>query len=329
MWQVAQKRPRLVAILNTPAQSLALSNDGQELAAALQDGRIQLWTTATSWRALPVENARGANGNTPSLQFSRDGKTLFGTNIRISKDNTTAVYAWNVPRGNVAWSVVSDYPDDMKGFTLAPDGSRLVHSTYDIVKVLDLAANSSPRKSTKSRYARRFPVLSRFRLQIPVGQGYTFASAFALTPDGSLIVAERNGRLGFWNIATTKKQSQTPAPPSNITGPLSELFASPDGRFVAFCDSYNLWLWNRAASTWTQHTSASSMGEKRDIAWMPDSRSLWVGGDSIQLLSAPALKIIREIPVSGAFALSGDGRTLATRSLSTGVVNGVWAWKVG
>lgn len=66
---------------------------------------------------------------------------------------------------------------------------------------------------------------------------------------------------------------------------------------------------------------------------MPDSRSLWTSSfvapssdnDKVQRLSVPELKPLRVLPAWGPFAVSGDGRTIATRDNAQ---KGVWLWNI-
>ena len=328
MWQVAQKRPHLLPGLPVPVASLALSADGTRLAVGSPSGQVVLWTQNDGkWRVLPFAGAANAGPTgscPPDLQFSPDARSLLGTNQCVTNQSTSIASAWNTASLTPAWSAVTPFKDDMNHFWPSLDATRMAQRSYDVVKVLDLSKAGAPLASPKSRFARDFPVLLRFRERRGV-RPFTFQ--VAVSPDNAqVIVAESAGNLEFRSIASGKITLRTPVPPnsSGVTGTISALSPSPDGRFVALCDSYRVFLWDMKSGSWTQHASISS--SPHSIAWMPDSRSLWVGGANIERLSAPTLQSLRTLPIGGPFAVSADGRTLVTSTFSG---DGVWQWKIG
>ena len=333
---VRQQRPRFVA---TPAmaQALALSYDGTRLAVAAENGQF-LWYEAGQKHVLPLETAPGfrsdfAVASPPSLQFARDGSTLFGSNLFLSNDNTKTAYAWNLATNSIAWSAGSTYKDDVNGFALASNASRMAQHSYDVVKVRDLTGAGAPAKNPQSRYGRDFPVLMRLRVPRFLATGRSiFPDVIALSANNSeLIIADSSGRLQFWSVATGKKTAQTPPMPAS-NGDFSELKPSPDGRFVALCDYTGVALWDTKTGLWTR--GALTLSTLHNIAWMPDSRSLWLSGfvapatdnDKTQKLRVPDLHLLRVLPTWGPVAVSGDGHTLATR---TDQGDGVWLWNIG
>ncbi len=96
----------------------------------------------------------------------------------------------------------------------------------------------------------------------------------------------------------------------------ARLAVSPDSRFVAFANTPNISIYDLQTKHWTQKPNVLVPSENSmSLAWMPDSKSLWTGGDKVLRWSTPDLKMLRALPVRGPVAVSGDGRTLATRSI--------------
>ena len=142
--------------------------------------------------------------------------------------------------------------------------------------------------------------------------------------------------MQFWDVASGKRIERTPPiakPSANNLPMLSQLKPSPDGRFVAVCDNLGVMVWDRTSKSWAQGPQTTPT--ERYVAWMPDSRSLWLGSNNfpgavqnqnnLQELSVPELKTMRTLPGVGPLAIAGDGRTLATRDNAG---KGVWLWNI-
>ena len=335
LWKPARQRPRFVA---TPAraETLALSYDGKRLAVATKQPRIW-WRETGEFHQLPFENpVSGGNiSQAPTLQFARDGRTLTSTNLFLSGSYSRAAYRWDLSNDKIVWVEASAHKNDGNEAEISSDGRRIVQHSYDVFQVRDLTNGGAPRPDSKSGYARDFPLLMWLRLKLPNEDGlYLQPAAFALSHDATtLILAEKDGRLRFWDIASEQRTATTAPLPARV-GEIDDLVASPDGRFVALCDSVSVGLWDAKTKTWTR--SAQTSAADHYLAWMPDSRSLWLGSDTstgeeknlTRQLSVPDLKTLRTLPVWGPLALAGDGQTLATRA-QRNTPAGVWLWNIG
>ena len=334
LWKPARQRPRFVA---TPAraETLALSYDGSRLAMATKHPQVW-WREAGDFHRLPMEIAApGANiSQAPTLQFARDGRTLTSTNLFLAADYSRAAYRWNLADDKIAWSAVSPHKNDGNEAELSSDGRRIAQHSYDVFLVRNLTNEGTPQTNAKSKYARDFPLLLRLRLKLPNEDGlYLMPADFTLSHDAAtLILAEKDGRLRFWNIASKQRTAITPPLPARV-GEIGNLVASPDGRFVALCDSVSVALWDNKTNAWTK--SAQTSPATHYLAWMSDSRPLWLGNDIstgeeknlTRQLSAPALKTMRTLPVWGPLAVAGDGHTLVTRAERYSP-EGVWLWNI-
>ena len=337
MFQLKQNRPRLVGASSSPVQSLALSRDASRVAVGCDNGALQLWTSdSNQFRWLGIEGKAMVNpnlsaGSPVDLRFSPDDATLFGSGIRLAANNTSSLFAWDAGTRKIKWSQNSGLEDDMSRFWPSNDGKRVLNRSYDVVKMFDVSKGGTAQPNKQSKFARAFPVVTRFRARIAEkGGGTSLPQTVALSSDGkTIIVAGRDGHLEFWNAANGQKQSQTPAPKLQTSINHVNLLPSPDGRFVALFDGTNLSLWNVAAKSWARTTIVVTTSYNSAMAWMPDSRSLWLSGDAVQQLSVPELQKLRELPIGGPLALSGDGKTLATRNIPSNGVSGVWLWNVG
>ncbi|BCM91030.1 hypothetical protein IAD21_02894 [Abditibacteriota bacterium] len=333
LWQAAQKRPRLWGVLTAPAASLALSRDGQVVAFRTSNGAVELLPRAGTRRLLQTEGAAMQNPSysaySPAkLRFASDDHTLLASNIRTDA-SSTGLYAWDAGTGNIKWSALSPFTDDLCRYWVSSDGKRAVQRSYDVVKVLDISGEGARQNSKKSNFARAFPVLTRFlpNIKEPTG-GKSLPQTLALSADGKTIVlATQGGALEFWDVVTGKRQSQT-TPSGASTSADWELQYSPDGRFVALFDGTTISIWDTTTRKWSANTVTSASSEVA-LAWMADSHSLWTGAGTVQQWSVPELKSLRDLPVSGPVAVSGDGRTLVTRALGqSGGMSGIWAWNL-
>lgn len=336
MWRLASRRPHFVAALGSPAKMLAVAKDGSRVVAATQSGEVRVWTAGDNrFRTLPFDgsgvfrNTSSTGGDLPTcLQLLPDNQSVFASSPLGFGTNTPGEMArlWSVPDRKALWSALPNGKYDLARFWLSSDGTRLIQRSWTWVKVFDMTRPSTPRKSGLSRSARNFSLVRKFNFHSTTTP---MPRQVALSPDNkTLIVLASGGRLEFWDMKTGKRGSQTPAIGSGSGGGTSVLSPSPDGRFIALCDNTGVFVWNISTGVWTQARQASY--SERSLAWASDSRSLWTGGDSVQGWSAPALKKLRSLPVAGPVALTGDGRTVLTRSIARpGQGEGVWQWNIG
>ena len=332
LWRVASRRPRLIAGLDSPALALAVSRDGSRVVAATQTGGMRVWTSQNDrFRALPFDRTgqlrtRSAGDSVTQLRLLPDEKTVFAASSRHEGTNGMG-RAWSIQNSEISWAAVPNGKDDFSRFWLSDDGTRLVQRTWTWIKVFDVTKPSTPRQSQLSRSARNFSLIRRFDFH---NSTTPMPQEFALSRDNkTVVVLGWSGRLEFWDVKTAKRTFQTPPalPALPGGGGARSLSLSPDGRFIALCDTAGMRLWNTLTSGWQQVGNYSS--NERNIVWASDSRSLWTGGDTAQQWSAPDLKLLRTVPVSGPVAVSSDGQTLVTRSIPrAGEGSGVWQWNM-
>ena len=330
LWNAARRRPRFVGA-PTRIIELALSHDGAKLAIVTATGNGSgevWWRENAAFQPLPTNHELDRqSGEQPKLQFSRDGQTLLGAQLAATQRNQSRATAWDLSGQNRIWSDgIPDYRGINNGYKFSRDGRRLGLLHFDTLKVLD---SSDLAQSVGAS----LPTL--MRVQLPYDkkdQSGRFSRRLALSPKGDVaVVADQNVRLQFWDVAKGQLINETPPPPQYMRS-IGDIAFSPDGRYVALGDSGTLALWDRTWTRWTQLQLADVA--PRYIAWMPDSRSLWLGSDistasspdnRTRRLSVPDLKTSRTLPTYGPVAVSGDGHTLATRDDAQ---KGVLLWNV-
>lgn len=325
LWKAARKRPSQIA-LPAPIAALALSHDGRRLAVVTEGGQV-MWRENGGFHVLPVEQPFSFQ-NSPAIQFSRDSKTLIGTGFPFKDFNTTGAYQWDLTSNKIVWSASPLIKNTHRIFSISSDGRKLLDRSYDVIKVLDTTKKGEPSKNALSLYAVSFPTENRFQIKIVLKDGgETVPQEVVLSSDNkTLIISGMDGRLQFYDLASGKRIERTPAmpkPSANYLADLSQLKPSPDDRFVALCSELGVFVWDKKANRWTQGPQTTPT--EHYVAWMPDSRSLWLGSNvstgedknSTRQLSVPALKTMRVLPEWGPLALSGDGRTLATGTSSS------------
>ena len=326
-----------------PAWSLAVSHDGTQMAYTSEAAGVAAPTSIQLWRLgsngfVPLQWTLATTQSSKSLrsfhaypvqcEFSSDDQTLTVAYIRAFQTPAQfVVAAWNTKTGKQLWHF-----DGLKNFAparlfLSPQGRQLAVCEWEKEK-LTLFDLSRPRPipHSKDALARDFSIQAVFPI---VGD------SVAWTPDGQTLTVYTGPHIEFWNIKNkTHILPDTSGLPSS--GGSRQMRWSPDGRLLATSDTVNLAIWNKATRTWTSisYTGDSPYGTF-SLAWMPDSQSLWVGGEGasvgaghVQQMSAFDLKMLREYPISGPVALSSDGRTLATRNMDKGS-NSVWLWNTG
>lgn len=352
--RAADRRPHLFIGIGAPANAIALSRDGSQIVCTSDNGYIQKWMpdrqrfNSLRNNGIPQPQSSGYS-TTPlapiELRFSPDEKLLIAANYGQLYQQSS--FAWTMSDRNPAWNFALPAPG-AKGwpsyacFTISPD-ARLLACSGSSLRVLDLtrpAPTAPPQphsyqtsSAISTRLARDFPIIATLPAQ---------ARVLAISPDDkSLATVTWKGQLQLWNIAArTQKPLAFVSVGAISAATISALSFSPDGRFLAivFSDSSMLAIYDFTTSNWTRSAPPSAIPPFSSSGnppiptppvWMPDSHSLWTGNDKVRRWNAPDLKILRELPVGGPVAVSGDGRTLATRSIpKAGEPNGIWLWKI-
>jgi WD40 repeat protein len=332
------RKPRLLPGVGGDVTAIAFSPDGKNIVCASNNNYVQIWLPEKEkWRSFynPEVSSNSQPGLCVRLRFSSDGKTLFAGGAPIGGSQVYS-QAWDVAtrRRKFAFN-----PTTNSVFDVSPDGRWLAMSYNDTAFLIDLQAKPfqvSQEYYRHSKDTRFFP--PRYKL----GENVV-ANSVAFSPDGKMLAVGDNGARfapTFWSVETGKKLDVTIAAP--LAGTPAFLQWSPDGKFLAATNISGITIYDITAqrshtTTWPTtgsqpmpQTSAPHMGGIIPIAWSPDGKTIFTGGDEVRRWRASDLKLEYSYGVSGPVAVSPDGRTLATASWPDPAgPKGVLLWKLG
>ncbi|MHC4845824.1 MAG: WD40 repeat domain-containing serine/threonine protein kinase [Planctomycetota bacterium] len=182
--------------------SVALSGDGQLVAAGCVDGRTVLWDGGMGGASIVL--VAGMEREPTSLAASRDGALLATASL-----SEREVSLWDgrtgAPRG-----VLSGHVGGLTGLALSADGRRLASGSYDgTVRLWDTASGA--------------------QLAVLVGHAGGVSAVAMDSAGGVLISGSHDGTVRLWaDIESDPVVVELPG-----TGPVSEVCASADGTLFA------------------------------------------------------------------------------------------------
>jgi WD40 repeat protein len=260
------------------ATSVAMSHDGKWVAAGANDA-VLVWDAATSKERYKLSIPK--EGVVSAVAFAPDDKTL-------ASATPVGVWLWDARTGEH----LADFGHEAC-YDVAFDktGKRLV--TGGQVGVIDVE------KKTVVRWMK---------------QGFNFATAVALSPDGKTIIS--NGvydeRIRFWDAETGKELLGKSGHTDEVTG----VACSPNGKFFATGSGGDgtIRLWD---ATGAEVHVFRLQGERNHfsrefglwgLAFSPNSKELTACGQRWDVASGKALDTLQVERVS-TLAFSPDGRT--------------------
>ncbi|MBB5857471.1 hypothetical protein ACFQ05_31680 [Amycolatopsis umgeniensis] len=291
--------------------AVAFSPDGHTLAAASEQGTVQLWNVSDPARRESPSEVFGHHKSVKTVAFSSDGRTL-----ATGGDDFT-VRLWNIadfgkpaPLGEA----LKEHRDTVNAVAFSPDGRTLASGSDDsTLRLWDVSDPASPASLGGSANGH-------------LGSAVSSVKAVAFSRDGRTVAtgsADSTTRL--WNVSDPAQPKGLGEPLRGHTGAVDAVAFSPDGRTLATGSlDQSVRLWNIPGSTLTGGTSAIY-----SVAFSPDGRTLATGeGDSVVRLwdvSNPLRPASVGPPLTGAtkavvsVAFSRDGRTLASGSTDSTV----------
>ena len=194
------------------ANCVAISPDGQQVAALRVKSTLCLWDVATG----QVRKVLAGVTNLRALAFTPDGKGLATSHLKdrnptseLSGLGESEIRFLDLTTGGVKWAVSSE---QVPVFSLAfsPDGRRLASGEWKGRVFLRDAANGQP--------VRQFDTL------------YGSTNGVAFAPDGKLLYAVGTlGRIFVWNTVTGESRFPEVSHASGVV----DLSLSPDGQTLA------------------------------------------------------------------------------------------------
>ncbi len=238
--------------------AVALSPDGQTLAALESSNGVRLWDVG-SGRSISLFGGYGYD--VTRMAFSPDGKTVATAN---DKDGTITL--WDGARG---WPRNWPFDQPLHGgeakvaaLAFSPDGQRLASGSADgTVRLWEAATGQL--------------------LGQPIAAHSSVVSSLAFSPDGRRLASGGYDRaIRLWDAATGKAVTQPAfsASASNGLGLVTSLAFSPDGKLLASGAPVELWDAASGQPIIGQPLNATA-GVIHALAFSPDGQWLAVAGD--------------------------------------------------
>jgi WD40 repeat protein len=274
---------------NQESYALSFSPDGQILASGNATGMIKLW----DWQhGKPLHTLKASETEIIAIAFSPDGQTLASSD----GDKTTKLWNWKTGK------VVRTFQGDIGGgdsITFSPNGQTLASGDSDgkmqTITLLDWSSSQ---------------VIQTIRIAASSSSDVVFS------PDGQILASNSDDGIKLWNNRNGKEVL-------TIKEGRSPFTFSPDGQTLASGSDDGIKLWNGRDGRLIR----DFQGREEGIVFLtfsPDGRTLmggsyegkiilWNQRDGTERLG------IKIKGVSGAFASSPDGQTLAIGSGKGGI----------
>ncbi len=312
LWDSATgQTQRVLAGDTSPADAIALSEDGKLLASANEDRSISLWRLAETQQP---QRLFGHGNVATAVAFSPDGATL----ATGSLDGDIRV--WSTEDGRPLAAFKAQRGEDSVALTLAfsRDGRRLASGAFgvDALQLWDV------------------PTGRALRAVGTGGSGET--EAFAFSADGGLFgVAGGDGAIQLWDLLRGGPPRRLPPEPSAAGSPRAPPYASitfsADGRTLAAGRAAGVDLWDlgtgrrlrtlaRPRSTGAVTTQAHRRNAVWPLAFSRDGRFIAGGAEDGTLALWDAANGQRLRSANGhrgnvtAVQWSADGRLLLSSS---------------
>lgn len=265
--------------------AVAFSPDGRLLAAGRSDKTIAVWDVAAGKL---LRWLRGHAGMVHAVAFSPDGASL------ASGSSDRTIRFWDVSSGKETGVLDGGKQEGgVQTVAFSPNGRLLVSSSYDAVKVWDVAAGKPLQTIDK-------------------------ALRPAFSPDGRMLAAGSaaggTGNLGLWDVASGKQLR-------SLNGYGTQVYKgkfSPDGRTVAaFHDNYSLMQWDVIGGKKSSaFDGRSDRSVPVDVDFAPDGMRITTSGDDRNVFTirdAASGKALSEFTRMdhALMTTSADGRMLA------------------
>ncbi|CAE6458715.1 unnamed protein product [Rhizoctonia solani] len=220
---ISQRDEAVLAIWSTesPVNRVAVSPDGDRIAAGSRDGSIHIYDTHTG--AVVAGPLKGHTDNVWSVAFSRDGTQLASGSL----DNTVIV--WDTHSGSIVSGPLKAHTAIVYSVSFSRDGSRIASGSWDRSVIV-------------------WEVSSGRMIVGPLLGHTNLVKSVDFSPDGTLIASGSKDRtIRLWNAQTGAAVGE---PLGGHEGGVNQVRFSPDGRRVASCsDDQSIQVWDVAAGS--------------------------------------------------------------------------------
>jgi len=275
----------LTIAAHAPVTALAFLRGDQVLAAAYDDGVVNLWNAETGALISTTASSKESLG---TMAVSPDGQWL------AFAVDPNAVQIWDAQE-NKAVAKLSGHAAPVMRLAFSADGKQLVSVDRDSGVILwDMAESKKIFDLPKSRHE---------------------ILALAVAPNGRVLAgADIEGGIQYWDLAGGRELSYVPA----HKVPVSTIAYSPDGKWLASGgQNHNLKLWDGGLGR-DDRVLADAPDEVNTVQFTPDSRWLLLGGKNqpVQIWDMEQGRVAHrlaghDLGVS-VLTLSSDGARLAT-----------------
>ncbi len=230
---------------------LALSPNGERLAAATAAGTVNVWDVKTGRL---IQAPRGRGTYCFSLAYSPDGALLAGN---FNNNFTTQITVWDAVSGQVVTTIEPrDGNDWMRGLAFSPDGTRLAGATGRTVRLWD---------------AYRGKELRAYK-----GHDAAVVSV-AFSPDGTRLASlSQEGTVKVWDAGLQQESFDL----RNKGRPARVAFSAND-RIVSTDDDFHVKVWDVGSGKET--LSFNGRGRLAALACSPDGRRIVTGAQAQNL----------------------------------------------
>ena len=232
---------RAASFTLSDVEGLAISPDGQRLAAASNDATVEVWEAASGRKLVSL---KGHTKDVTCVAFSPDGERL----VSGSVDQT--VKLWDIGSGREL-RTISGHNDRIAAVAFSPDGKQLASSGGSAIKLWNSDTGQELLTFKRSRGL--------------------FLGGLAYSPDGkSLAFGVANDTIEIRDPANGQRLVAL----NGHAGGIMALAFTPDGKRIALAssdDSIKLW---RADTGEELHTFRGHTSMVRSVAFSPDGKRL-------------------------------------------------------
>jgi WD40 repeat protein len=276
----------LTLAAHAPVTALAFLHGDQVLAAAYDDGVVNLWNTETGALISTMASSKESLG---TMAASPDGQWL------AFSDDPNAVQIWDA-KENKAVAKLSGHTAPVMRLAFSADGKQLVSVDRDSGAILwDMEESKKIFDLSKSRHE---------------------ILALAVAPNGRVLAGgDIEGGIQYWDLAGGGKELAY-VPAHKV--PVSTIAYSPDGKwFASGGQDHNLKLWDAGLGR-DDRVLAGAPDDVNTVQFSPDSRWLLLGGTNKALeiwsmeQGQPVHRLAGHDLGVSVLTISSDGARLAT-----------------
>jgi dipeptidyl aminopeptidase/acylaminoacyl peptidase len=320
----------------------------------LDDGKTKsgIWQVPVAGHAPAKPFIDGGSATSP--RWSPDGKTVAylaesatadpGKGTNPGEDEHARI--WLTGRNGGKATAVSRVPGDIKALQWSHDGSRIAFTMAEPPTAAARAEKAAKRDASPA--SQNGPRARLWILDVKSGEAQAVTppelqiNAFDWAPDGKHLAVQLAASSGINDFFYQTRLRILDLDDGRLGPVIAEHVMgaahwSPDGRSIAYATlgkdyiSATPALYSVAAGT-SHPVLAAFPGLVLDMQWLPDSRTLVAEAVErtkmsflhVDAASGKAAKIGENQAITGAFSLSGDGRTIAYFGSSAHSTGNVW-----